>query len=70
MVSKCKKVNKIDDTWLNWVQYHVGDPRASRNEQKWLRIGDEFYQWLRAKLSQVDVRLFLEIMTDGQGDKV
>ena len=70
MLTKCMKVNAIDDFWLNWVFENIGDPRNHYREQVWLRIGQEIFIWLRAKLSQGDVREFLENMTDGHGDDI
>lgn len=70
ILQKCKRVNHIIDNWLNFIFKHIGDPRILRHQNIWFRIGEEYYRWLRAKLSQDDVRAFLENMTDGQGDEV
>lgn len=70
VLQKCKSVNHIIDNWLNFIFKHIGDPRILRYQNIWFRIGEEYYRWLRAKLSQDDVRAFLENMTDGQGDEV
>lgn len=70
VLQKCKSVNHIIDNWLNFIFKHIGDPRILRHQDVWFRIGEEYYRWLRAKLSQEDVRAFLENMTDGQGDDV
>lgn len=70
VLQKCKSVNHIIDNWLNFIFKHIGDPRILRHQNVWFRIGEEYYRWLRAKLSQDDVRAFLENMTDGQGDEV
>lgn len=70
ILEKCKSVDKIIDNWLNFIFKNIGDPRILRHQNVWFRIGEEYYYWLRAKLSQDDVRAFLENMTDGQGDEV
>lgn len=70
VLQKCKRVNHIVDNWLNFIFEYIGDPRILRYQNIWFRIGEEYYRWLRAKLSQDDVRAFLENMTDGQGDEV
>lgn len=70
VLQKCKVKNHIVERWLDFILKYIGDPRILRYQNIWLRIGEEYYRWLRAKLSKDDVRAFLENMTDGQGDEV
>lgn len=70
MLSKCHDIGRISPEWLEWLREHVGDPRLSRYEEAWLRIGCSLYRWVRGLLSQQDVEEFLTIMTDGKNDEI
>ena len=72
ILEKFYKKQKPNDFWINYIFANIGDPRSSKLEikQKWLRIGEKLYLWLRSLLSQDDVREFLENLTDNKGDEI
>ncbi|WP_066803506.1 EH signature domain-containing protein [Moraxella oblonga] len=70
VLKKCKEVNIIGDKWTQFITENIGDPRIMRHQNRWFRIGEEYYHWLRTRLSIIIVEKFLTSMTDGQGDAI
>ncbi|MEE6076783.1 EH signature domain-containing protein [Avibacterium paragallinarum] len=70
LLIKCIEVNEISPFLENFIILEVGDPRNSRYSLTWRRIGQEYQEWLRARLSRGDLREFLENLTSAYGDEV
>jgi hypothetical protein len=69
LLNKCMKATSMVQSWQDFV-FEVGDPRASRHQLVWHRIGNDQKKWLISLLSQGDLREFLETMTDGQDEEI
>jgi EH_Signature domain len=70
MLLKCQATHDVGTRWQQFIFETIGDPRASKNTQAWLRVGNDLHLWYRGILSRGDLREFLETMTDGQGDAI